>query len=354
MVDMPKIASVGTAVPHYDLSQDTVQQFAKEMFGEAFRDIDRLLAVFHNANIHKRHLSVPITWFEKSHSFQEKNDTYIQVSCELGAQAVNTCLRQAGLTPQDVDHLIFVSSTGLATPSIDARLANQLHMSSHLKRTPIWGLGCAGGAVGLSRAYEYAKAYPQSRVVMVALELCGLTFQRHDLSKSNLIAASLFADGAAAALVTGDEGSLERMDGPRIKDTMSTLWPQTEDVMGWDVGDDGLRVIFSKDIPTIVKTHIRPNLTDFLAREDLTLDDITHYVTHPGGMKVIQAYEDALNLSPDATTPARRILSEYGNMSSASVLFVLEEVMPLAEKGEYGVMTALGPGFSSEHVLLQW
>lgn len=351
---MPRIVSVGTAVPPYEVEQDTARQFAREMFSDAFRDIDRLLQVFDNANIQKRHFSVPLDWFKQTHSLREKNDTYIEMACELSAKAIETCLQRTGVTAQQIDHLLFVSTTGISTPSIDAHLANRLNMGVNLKRTPIWGLGCAGGAVGLSRAFEYAKAFPLSQVLLVAVELCSLTFQRSDLSKSNLIATSLFADGAAAVLVSGDEVGCESTNEPLILTSMSTLWKETEDVMGWTLKDDGLNVVFSKHIPTIVQTHMRPNMEQFLAAEQLTVEQIDRFVTHPGGMKVIQAYEDALRLPPDKTAPAKSILARYGNMSSASVLFVLEQITQEAQPGEYGIVTALGPGFSSEQLLLRW
>lgn len=351
---MPCIVSVGTAVPPYEVSQETAKRFAREMFKNAFHDIDRLLQVFDHANIRKRHFSVPIDWFREARSFREKNDTYIKVACELAAKAIETCLSRTGLTAQLIDHLIFVSTTGISTPSIDAHLANLLNTSPHMKRTPIWGLGCAGGAVGLSRAYEYAKAFPRSRVMLVTVELCSLTFQPGDLSKSNLIATSLFADGAAAVLVCGDEVETVPPNSPRILATLSTLWKNTQDVMGWTLEDDGLNVVFSRDIPTIVSTLMRPNMEEFLAAEQLSIDRIDYFVTHPGGMKVIHAYEESLGLPPEKTAPARDILARFGNMSSASVLFVLERIMQDDARGEYGIVTALGPGFSSEQLLLRW
>lgn len=351
---MSRITAVGTAVPSYPVTQEEARQFAKEMFGRAFHDIDRLLRVFDNAHIQKRHFSVPMDWFFKPRSFREKNDTYIRVACDLAEEAIRTALSRGGVTASQIDHLIFVSTTGISTPSIDARLANRLHMSPHLKRTPIWGLGCAGGAVGLSRAYEYTQAFPKHRVLLVTLELCSLTFQRNDLSKSNLIATSLFADGAAAAIVSGEEVAPGPVDGPHIQATLSTLWENTEDVMGWSLADDGWNVVFSKDIPTIVRTSVLPNIQQFLDAEQVSLAQIDHYVTHPGGLKVIQAYEEALALPQKKMKAARKVLQQYGNMSSASVLFVLAHILSLAEKGDYGIMTALGPGFSSEQLLLQW
>lgn len=354
---VPRIVSVGTAVPPYEVPQEQAQQFARDMFSGAFPDIERLLRVFDHAHIKKRHFSVPFDWFQEPRSFQEKNDTYIKVACELAVQAIEACLHRAQVSVREIDHLLFVSTTGIATPSIDALVANRLSVSPRMKRTPIWGLGCAGGAVGLARAYEYAQAFPQSRVLLVTVELCSLTFQRNDLSKSNLIATSLFGDGAAAALLCGDDVVIDTIGdpAPRILTTRSTLWKNTEDVMGWKLTDDGLNVVFSKDIPTIVKTWMRPNMAQFLAEKKLTLDDISHFVIHPGGMKVIQAYEEVLRLSSKKTMATRDVLTQFGNMSSATVLFVLQSVMDgEPQTGQYGILTALGPGFSSEQLLLHW
>jgi alkylresorcinol/alkylpyrone synthase len=360
---MPHVISVGTAVPPHIIEQKEAQQFAKKLFGDAFRDIDRLISVFDHANIEKRHFCVPSDWFEKEHGMQEKNDLYIEEACKLGKEAILRCLDQAGLTPADIDHFYFISTTGLATPSIDARLIYQIGMKSNVKRTPIWGLGCAGGAVGLSRANEYARGFPNQRVLLLALELCGLTFQRNQMTKSNLIATSLFADGAAAVLIEGDEAAQIRWETydklhprtPKIVDTMSTLWEDTLDVMGWTVTDNGLEVLFSRDIPTIVHSLMRPNIDEFLARNRLGQEQISRYITHPGGMKVISAYQESLGLTDHSLKHPKNILRNYGNMSSASVLFVLQETMnDEIQEGEYGLVTALGPGFSSELVLIQW
>jgi alkylresorcinol/alkylpyrone synthase len=362
---MPRVTSVGTAVPPHAIRQEDVQAFARNIFGEAFRDIDRLMPVFDHAEIEKRHFCVPLEWFGEAHGLQKKNDLYIENACALGREAILRCLEPVGLTPENIDHFYFISTTGMATPSIDARLIYQVGMNPHVKRTPIWGLGCAGGAVGLSRGYEYAKAFPSERVLILSVECCGLTFQRQQLTKSNLIATSLFADGAAAVLIEGSEvassesgqsvTSPARPKAPRIVDTMSTIWKDSLDVMGWHITDDGLEVLFSRDIPTIVDSLMLPNMETFLSRNGLEPQHISHYITHPGGMKVISAYQQSLSLEEKALRHPKSVLRHYGNMSSASVLFVLNETMndPTAE-GEYGLVTALGPGFSSEMVLVQW
>ncbi len=353
---MAQILSVGTSVPPYELKQEEVRQFAHKMFAERFSDIDRLLHIFENTAIERRRFSKERAWFEQDHSFSERNREYIEIACQLGEEAILHCLNQVQLTPSEVDHLIFVSTTGLATPSIDAHLINRLEMNPYVKRTPVWGLGCAGGAAGLARAYEIARADPESKVLLLTLELCGLTFRRKDLSKSNLVATSLFADGAAAVLVTGEKVTLpNKAKGPRILDTMSMIWPDSLDVMGWEMKDDGFKVVFSKDIPTIVRREVRAVVDSFLSRSGLSLDDIGCYITHPGGKKVLAAYEEALSLNKGALDQAHSILRSFGNMSSATVLFVLDQELKLAhEVGTYGLLMALGPGFSTEMVLIQW
>ncbi|TCS96949.1 type III polyketide synthase [Hazenella coriacea] len=353
---MSRVISVGTAVPQYVIAQDEARQFAKQIFEGSFSNIDRLLTIFENTAIHKRRFSQPISWFEQERTLSERNQAYMETACQLGEEAIQQCLDAAGIAPQEIDHIIFVSTTGIATPSIDAYLINQLEMNSHIKRTPIWGLGCAGGVAGLSRAYEFTKAFPDSKVLLLAVECCGLTFRRNDSSKSNLVATSLFADGAAAVLVVGDEVDLSQsVNAPRIVQSMSTIWSDSLGVMGWEVMDDGLKVLFSKDIPTIVRSHVKPVVDQLLTNRQLHIEEIEHFITHPGGMKVIQAYQEALQVPMEKFTHAHSVLNEYGNMSSATVLFVLKRELEQGHRaGSYGLMNALGPGFSSEMILLKW
>jgi alkylresorcinol/alkylpyrone synthase len=349
---MSCIRSVASAVPGHCVGQQVAQQFCRALFHEAYPDINRLLPVFSNALVQDRYFAVPGEWFETNHTFAEKNQLYIETALELGQAAISACLQRAGLGPGDIDHLFFVSTTGLATPSIDARLINLLKLRPDIRRTPIWGLGCAGGVAGLSRAYEYTLAFPRERALVLAVELCGLTFQRNDLSKSNLVATSLFGDGAAAVLVSGSETG---DPGPKILCSRSTLWYETLDVMGWDINDQGLKVLFSRDIPSVVRLLVLPALLEFLETQTLSLQDLNHIIAHPGGAKVIEAYEQTLGLTDGKMDRARDVLRRYGNMSSPTVLFVLEDYMQTQAigRGEYGLVTALGPGFSSEMVLIQ-
>lgn len=353
---MPRIVAVGTAVPPYALPQEQARTFARDLFHTSVPNIDRYLSIFTNTSIRRRWLARPMEWFQEGHPFSERNRVYIETACQIGEKAIQRCLTKVGVHPDEVDHLLFVSTSGLATPSIDANILQRLPFSRHVKRTPIWGLGCAGGAVGLSRAYEYAKGFPHSRVLLLAVELCSLTFRHKDKSKSNLVATSLFADGAAAVLVTGDEVDLPAIGAsPEVKATMSTTWPDSLDVMGWEIADDGLKVVFSQDIPSIVRHQVRPNMQQFLDSLEIGWEQVQRMIVHPGGMKVLNAYQSVLPLPADSYQHARRVLADYGNMSSATVLFVLErELADNHPVGTTGILTALGPGFSSELVWLQW
>jgi alkylresorcinol/alkylpyrone synthase len=354
----PELIALATAVPSHTIRQADAKAFAEHLFTETLAENPRLIEVFDNGDIDTRYLCVPLEWCGTDHTFAEKNDLYVEQGVPLAAEAARTALARAGLAPGDVDHLVFVSSTGIATPSLDAHLINRLGFRSDIHRTPIWGLGCAGGAVGLARARDFALADPAARVLLVTLEMCSLSFQRNDLSKRNLVATSLFADGAAAAVVVGREASgfLDNSSpGVELIATQSTLWTDTLDVMGWTVDGDGLHVVFSRDIPTIVRDRVRPGLSTFLENCGLSLESLTHVVAHPGGVKVLRAYEEALDLAPDAMRHARGVLREYGNMSSPTCLFVLERFLAAREfaVGDSAIVAALGPGFSSEYVLLR-
>jgi alkylresorcinol/alkylpyrone synthase len=350
---MPRIASVGRALPPYKLSQTDIKDFVRAHFSHSRLPIDRLLEVFDNAQIKERYFSVPIDWYQTEHSFVEKNEQYIHSCDQLGVAAGKDCLQAVGVSPQEIDYIIFVSTTGLATPSIDARLINLLQMRSDIRRTPIWGLGCAGGASGLSHAYHYLLAHPKHRVLVVAIELCGLTFQQNDFSKSNLVATALFGEGAAAVLINGDD---IESSGIEILETHSTFWPDSLDVMGWNVMNTGMQVVFSQSIPQIVAKRALPNFEGFLSNKDLTLNDIAYFILHPGGAKVVEAYENALALSNGKLDLCRESLRDFGNMSAVSVLFVLSEHLrryPL-KSGKYGLISALGPGFCAENLLVRF
>ncbi len=347
----PRVLSVATAVPPHQVSQETARDFARLMFSETYRDVERLLPVFDNSGIESRYFCVPPEWFGDDHGFPEKNALYVEHAMDLSEKAASRALDKAGIGAGDVGAIFFVSTTGISTPSLDARLMFRLGLPENVRRVPIWGLGCAGGAAGLARASEYVRAYPEKLVLLVGVELCGLTFLKGDRSKSNLIATSLFADGAAAVVLGGEDGG----EGPELQGSYSTTWPGTEDVMGWDVVEGGLKVRFAKSVPVIVHDKMRGNLEAACNSLDLSFQDLRHFVLHPGGPKVLEAYEETLGMSHGSLNLSWEILRNYGNMSSVSVLFVLERFLENYPAGseEYGTISALGPGFSAEHVLFR-
>ncbi len=345
----PKILSVATALPPHRVGQQEAKRFARGMFSEAHRDFERLIPIFDNVHVENRYFCVPVEWFEEDHSFAEKNALYVEHALDLSEKAARRALDRVGADPGDVGAIFFVSTTGLSTPSLDAKLIFRLGLSEHTRRVPIWGLGCAAGAAGLARAAEHARLYPERLVLLVGVELCGLTFQRGDLSKSNLVSTSLFADGAAAVVLGAGSG-------PEVLGGHSTTWPGTEDVMGWELIDAGLKVQLSKSIPAIVRERLRPNLLRACASLGLDFDELEHYLLHPGGAKVLDAFEEVLGIEPGELAYSRGVLRDCGNMSSVTVLFVLDRLLRAAEyaPGDLGVLSALGPGFSAEHVFFRF
>lgn len=360
---MAVIVSVGEAVPPHILKQKEVMDFSRELFSDSFHDIERLLKAFPNGYVEKRHFVKDMAWYKQLHTFEEKNDIFIEAAVELGTIAIKNCLTNQLLLKreiacEEVEAIFLITTTGLATPSIEARIMNVLPFSERTKRIPIWGLGCAGGASGLSRAFEYCQAYPKAKVLVVSIELCSLTFQYNDRSKSNLIGTSLFADGVACVLVAGDEANIDgvstRPSLPKIVATQSTTMHQSLDVMGWEIKNEGLFVVFSKDIPSIVEKWLKPNVTDFLDKHEITMKQINHFIAHPGGKKVLDAYVKSLQIHSSMVDLPLEVLKEYGNMSSATVFFVLQRFLHKGKHGDLGLCTALGPGFSSELLLLRW
>lgn len=358
---MPTILSVSTVNPPYSVNQNDAMELTRSLFQNKFKNIDRLLTVFHNGEIDNRHLCMPLEWFQQPHDFEERNHLYIEHAVHFGVQAIEKCLTdqlilEKPVHPSEIDAIFYISSSGIATPSIEARMMNKLPFRDDTKRIPIWGLGCAGGAAGLSRAYEFCLAYPSANVLVLSVELCSLTFQKDDTSKSNLIGASLFSDGIACALISGRQSTIQTgQPRPKIIATASKFMPHSEDVMGWEVKNSGLHVVFSKSIPAIITKWLGPFVHQFLNKHALTTNDIKHFIAHPGGKKVLVSYEEALHFSPNKTTISREILRNYGNMSSPTILYVLKRFMEKKpDINETGLMAALGPGFSGELLLLRW
>jgi alkylresorcinol/alkylpyrone synthase len=349
---MPRLNAISTSVPPFRVGQDQVRDFAERVFKDRVKDVQRLLPIFENSGVQTRYFAAPPEWFETDHSLEEKNQIYIRTATELGATAARSLFDRTGIAATDIDCIFYVNTTGLATPSIDARLINVLGLRQNIRRTPIWGLGCAGGAAGLTHAYDYLLGHPKHRVLLVAIELCGLTFLHGDISKSNLVACALFGDGAAAALLSGDQVPA---DGPEILAVQSTFYPDSLDVMGWNIVSRGMQVVFNKRIPDLVAAKAGPELDTFLDSHGLTKQDVSHYLFHPGGTKVLSAYEAAFGVDGSAFQFSRGILNDYGNMSSVTVLFVVERFLERVgpSGSEYAVISALGPGFCSESLLIK-
>ena len=345
----PKILSVATALPPYRIGQEEVKEFARGMFTGAYTDFERLLKIFDNTNIDERYFCVPAAWFERDRSFTEKNALYIEHALDLSEKAARRALDKAGAGPEDVGAIFFVSTTGLSTPSLDSKLIFRLGLSEHTRRVPIWGLGCAAGVAGLARTADHARVYPGELALFVGVELCGLTFQRGDLSKANLISTSLFADGAAAALL-GSGG-----EGPELIGSHSTTWADTEDIMGWDLVETGFKVKISRSIPTLVRRRMSDNLLAACTSAGISREDIEHFLIHPGGTRVLDALEEGLGIEPGGLALPREVLRDCGNMSSVTVMFVLERFLRNREfaPGEHGLISALGPGFSAEHIFFR-
>lgn len=349
---MPKIIAAAHAFPPHIIAQTVVRELIGRFYGDRIAGIDRMLAIFDHSRIETRQFMMPGEWYLQNRSPMERNAVYREQGLELVVAAARTCLDRAGWSAGEVDHVIFVSSTGHATPTLDAHLINRLEMGATTSRAPIWGLGCAAGAVGLSRACDYCRAFPDRRALVVALECCSLTFMAGDLSKKNLVATSLFADGAAATVVAGDRvtGS-----GPEIVATRSHLFPDSYRIMGWDFVADGMQLVLSPKLPAIVRQELRPLVADFLPDHGLGLGDLRHYITHPGGARVVDAYREALQLDGDELQLTEEVLRQHGNVSSVSVLVVLEKWLAGGASREAGpgLLSAFGPGFSAELLLLR-
>jgi len=349
----PLVRAVGRALPPHYASQEQLIGAFRELWAKKHFNLERLEELHRAVNVSGRFLSLPIDEYPPLTSFQQRNDAWIRVAVELGEKVVREALAKAGLTPKDVDHIFFVTVTGLAVPSLEARLANRLGFREDLKRSPLFGLGCVAGAAGVARVVDYLRAYPRHTALVLSVELCSLTLQREDLSIPNIIASGLFGDGAACVVLQGAEA---KAPGPRVVASRAVLYPDTERIMGWDIVDTGFKVVLSAKVPQLVRDHVRGNVDGFLAAHGLKRADIRHWVAHTGGPKVLQAFEESLELPQRALARSWASLNEVGNLSSASVLFVLGETLESQEPrpGDWGVMMAMGPGFCAELVLLRW
>ena len=337
----PRLLALGTAVPEYRLPQEEILQRAPAYLpGVDAAALKRLMPIYENAGIKARYSCVPPDWYEQAHGWAEKNRLYIKNALDLIEQATLKALKQAKLEKEAVDMVMAVSTTGIATPSLDALLVERMNLRRDVERLPVFGLGCAGGVLGLARAAEFARAAHGKTILLVVVELCGLTFRRADASKANIVATALFGDGAAAAIIRlGDQGAA-------IEHAGEHSWPDSLDVMGWRVEEDGLGVVFSRDIPALTRREFRDVALNFLARNDLSLSAIDWFVCHPGGAKVLDALEEAFGLVRGTLVHSRGVLRDYGNMSAVTVLFVLERVLAERKTGRY-LLSTLGPGFTA-------
>lgn len=347
---VPAVRALVTGLPPYRATQAQVREAARTLFPRmAARQ--SLLDTFQNAQIESRALARPLDWYLEPRGFGEKNAVFLEEARALIVRLAREALEQAQVAPEDVDAVIVVNTSGLSTPSLDAYLIGALGLNRHAARLPIWGLGCAGGAAGLARAADLVRAGFR-RVLYVAVELCSLTLVKGDESKSNFVGTALFADGGAACVVTAAD-----VPGPAplltLHGAYSTLIEDSEDIMGWDVVDDGLKVRFSRDIPALVREMMQENVARALAAHGWAREDVNTFVVHPGGVKVVAAYEEALGLEPGALDSSRAVLRAHGNMSSVTVLFVLQETLKRRPVGR-GLLSAMGPGFSAEHVLIEF
>lgn len=349
----PSIRSVARVLPDHYADQEALIAGFRTMWAKQFFNVERLEELHRAVGVSGRHLALPVSEYEKLTTFEQRNAAWTREAVNLGEKAVRAALESAQLEPKDIDQIFFVTVTGLATPSIDARLVNRLGFRTDIKRTPIFGLGCVAGAAGLARASDALRGFPKGRSILLSVELCSLTLQRDDLSIANLIASGLFGDGAAAVVLEGEQHETK---GPRVVATRSVFYPGTEQIMGWDFVNSGFKVVLSAKVPSLVREHLGQNVDEFLASEGLGRKDIAHWVAHTGGPKVLDAFAAALELPAHALERSRRSLQQVGNLSSASVLHVLGDLFEedAAKPGERGLVLAMGPGFCGELVLLQW
>ena len=345
------IAATATAVPPHTITREDVKFYMGKVFDIPERRLEAMMSIVDNANVHKRHAIFPIEYTVEPRPLSKTNNEYMEHAIKLGFEATQKCLERAGMKPEDIDLIITVSCTGFMIPSLDAHMINELGFRSDVRRMPFTELGCAAGAMALARAADFIQAYPSRNVLIVAVELPSLTFQRKDISQANLISSILFGDGAAAVIVTG-----KPYKGPKILSSETYTFPNSLDAMGFDLRDSGFHILLSKDVPEMIGARMRELVDCFFKRRGLSQEQIKGWILHPGGSRLLSNVEQALGLTHEDTQPSWDILGNVGNLSSATILFILQEWLekrPL-QSGDLAFAGAFGPGFSAEFLLLQW
>jgi alkylresorcinol/alkylpyrone synthase len=347
MMQPCSLLSLATAVPPHVIEQSAAKALAREAFGGKRALFDRLSTVFDNAGIARRHVVAPQDWYLTAHGWRERNALYLEACEGMFAEAASAAIEKAGLAPHEIDGVVMVSTTGIATPSLDARVGPKIGLRDDVRRVPVFGLGCAGGVNGLSLAAKLASADPGTYWLFITIETCSISIRLDSDDPAAVVATALFGDGAAAAVVTSGEHSLARIKGSAEK-----LWPNTQRIMGWEVEDPGLAVVFDRAIPPFIAAELARAVDEMCAKLGIERDTIDRFCCHPGGVKVIDAIESALHLNQGELNLEREVLHDYGNMSAPTVMFVLDRLL---EQGlpDRVMMTAFGPGFTCAGLLLE-
>ena len=346
------IAATATALPPHVITRDDVKYYMGRVFEIPERRLEAMMSIVDNAQVHKRHVIFPIDYTVEPRSLEKTNQEYMEHAIQLGQRAAEECLERAGMRADQIDLIITVSCTGFMIPSLDAHLINRMGFRSNVRRMPFTELGCAAGAMAMGRASDYLEAYPGSNVLVLSVELPSLTFQRKDISQANLISSILFGDGAAAVIISGKPHGRS----PRILTSETYTFPDSLDAMGFDLRDSGFHILLSKDVPEMIGAKIEALVDGFLTRHCMSRSSIRGWILHPGGSRLLSNVQQALGLNNCDTKPSWDILGNVGNLSSATILFILQEWLekrPL-KKDEIAMAAAFGPGFSAEFLLLQW
>ncbi len=350
------VVATANVLPCHRYGQAELSALARDHFAKLEVSERLVERFFERVGVHERHLALPADRYADLAGLEQRTRAWLEVATDLGEEALRRALDECGLSAADVGELVTTTVTGVAVPSLDARLMNRLPFAPELRRVPLFGLGCAGGAAGVARVDDYLRAFPDRVAALLSVELCSLTLQPGDFSIANLVSSGLFGDGAAAVIAVGAEHPLAATAAPAVLASRSRFFPNTERVMGWDVVDQGFRVVLSTDVPVIAREHVPDVVRGFLDDHGLGVDDVETWVTHPGGPKVMDSLEEGLALPTGTLDPSREALARMGNLSSASILFLLDEFRrrrrPAA--GAHGVMLAMGPAFAAELVLLRW